>query len=158
MRTIKSLFIIFSLIFFTSCVNKEKPKKEIKENNTKKEDKSYIVAYYLYQYPFIYSNNRFDKVSFTDVEYKKEIVVSEVIEIKDYSQEKGYKILDKLYNDVYKILESKDEEYKKIHIPKIRKTNERRIAEVYKSKILEKKFKKFKKFKNASEYRFNLLN
>jgi hypothetical protein len=119
---------------------------------------SYVVAHVYYEYPYIFSENRFDHVTALDVEMKGEIIVSNIEEIENYNKDKGQKNLDKVYNEVYTRMRRRDEYYKINDLKKIYDTENKRIASTFKSMIMDSKLKVFVSYTEASEYRRSILN
>jgi hypothetical protein len=119
---------------------------------------SYVVANVYYEYPYIFSENRFDHVIALDVEMKGEIIVSNIEEIENYNKDKGQKNLDKVYNEVYTRMRRRDEYYKINDLKKIYDTENKRIASTFKSMIMDSKLKVFVSYTEASEYRRSILN
>jgi len=155
----KPTTIMIVLLILIGCETSNKTEYKI-ENKEREEPKniSYIVAHVYYEYPYIFSENRFDHVTALDVEMKGEIIVSNIEEIENYNKDKGQKILDKVYNEVYTRMRRRDEYYKLNDLKKIYDAENKRRASTFKSMIMDSKLKVFNSYTEASEYRRLILN
>jgi len=156
----KLLLILIIILSSISCKKQEKEKVNISPAVKKEQKKeiSYLVVYHIYEYPYIFSENRFDKITSNDVEWERKILVNGVIEVENYNQSKGYKVRDGFSDQVYEIMRRMDSNYKRNDLRKIYDSYEKREASSYKSKIVEKEIKVFSNYKDASEYKYSLIN